>query len=311
MSDNTLYFLSFPLSTMKSHFKLHTLIILSILLAGCTKELDTFIPFDGSKISVSAIIDPAEGFIAFVSKTAPASGVQQLSELRIDGAEVILYSSSARLLVPQQEDGLFRLTDMLIAENDSFRLEITAPLLDTLRSDWVVIPPAIENPVLEEIVELDTLLPPPFNDNLVELHFSAIDPPGANRYLIELKHDANQPSRVYFDFFADFDTESCEVFNYNSIFFPDKCIENEAWGFTAIPYLQFYDNNNEIIIEPIDYVFTVRSIDENYHSYLLDLLGSDDIRGVILEPRLSTTNVRGGEGLFVASNSFKRVLRTP
>lgn len=296
---------------MKSLFKFYTLLVLSISLSGCTKELDIVIPFEGSKISVSARIDPAEGFIAFVSQTAPTSGIQQLSELSIDGAEVILYSSSDRLFVPQQGDGLFKLTDILITENDSFRIEITAPSFDTLKSDWVVIPPAIENPVLEEIIELDTLLPPPFNNDLVELHFSAIDPPGANRYLIELKHNASQPSTIFFDFFANFDTESCEVFNYNSIFFPDKCIQNEAFGFTTIPYLQFFDNNDERITEPIEYVFTVKSIDQNYHNYLLDQLNLDDIRGVILEPRISTTNVRGGEGLFVASNSFRRILRTP
>ncbi len=289
---------------------LATIFIFCVLFSRCTKVLDTNIPFEGSKISVSARIDPAEGFVAFVNKTALPTGDQTLSELTLLGAQVILYSSSTAFSVPAQGDGFFSLTDISISENDSFRLEITAPLLDTLRSKWVVVPPAIEAPILEEIIELDTIAPAPFTYNKVELHFSGIDPLGDNKYLIEVTHNARFPSPILFDFFADFDSESCEVFNFNSIFFPDRCITDEAWNFRLVPDL-FLFNFSSQRVEFEDYIFVVRSIDENYFNYQLDRLNLDDIRGVILEPRISTTNVIGGEGLFVASNSFRRVLSRP
>jgi hypothetical protein len=259
---------------------------------------------------VGARIDPAEGFIAFVNKTAPPTGDQTLSELALPGAQVILYSSSAVFSVPAQGDGFFSLTNIPISENDSFRLEITAPLLDTLRSKWVVIPPAIEAPILEEIIELDTIVPAPFTYNRVELHFSGIDPSGDNKYLIEVTHNVRFPSLILFDFFADFDSESCEVFNFNSIFFPDRCITDEAWNFRLVPDLFLFNFSGQRV-EFEDYIFVVRSIDENYFNYQLDRLNLDDIRGIVLEPRTSVTNVTGGEGLFVASNSFRQVLTRP
>jgi hypothetical protein len=297
---------------MKLHSNIFSIILIFIaLLSGCTSViLDTNIPFEGSKISVSARIDPAEGFTAFVNKTAPPTGDQNLNELTLIGAQVTLFSSSAMFSVPAQGDGFFSLMDIPIRENDSFRLEITAPLLDTLRSKWVVIPPAIEAPLLEEIIQLDTVFPAPFTENTVELHFSGIDPPGDNKYLIEVTHNARFSSTILFDFFADFDSESCEVFNFNSIFFPDRCFSNEAWNFKLVPDLFLITFSGERI-EFEDYIFVVRSIDENYFNYQLDRLNLDDVRGIILEPRPSVTNVTGGEGLFVASNSFRRVLTRP
>ncbi|WP_245748673.1 DUF4249 family protein [Neolewinella agarilytica] len=272
--------------------------------------MDTNIPFEGPRISVTARIDPSEGFTAFVNQTAPPTGDQTLSTLTLPEAQVILYSSSEAFFVNSQGDGFFSLTNIPISESDSFRLEIIAPNLDTLKSKWVIIPPGIEDPFLEEIIELDTIVPDPFTYNRVRLNFSGIDPPGDNKYLIEVTHNVNFSSTLFFDFFADFDSESCEVFNFNSIFFPDICFTNEAWEFTLVPDLFLFTFGGQRL-EFEDYIFVVRSIDENYFNYQLDRLNLDDLRGIILEPRASVTNVTGGEGLFVASNSFRRVLARP
>ena len=57
-----------------------------------------------------------------------------------------------------------------------------------------------------------------------------------------------------------------------------------------------------------EFVFVVRLLEVTYWSFLRDRQNLDDIRGSILEASSpSISNLEGGYGMFLASNSFLRV----
>jgi hypothetical protein len=290
--------------------KYGVLLFLVSLFTACTKTLDLNLPFEGPQISVVASIDAAEGVSAFVSRTAPPTGTHLVDELRLTNATVSVFDEDGNeFTVPHRGLGFYELSSLVVEQGKQYRLAVSSAGLETLRSDWVRIPKAVIEPNLEVLITLDTLQPI-FLFHTVELLFNGADPSGDTYYLIDVYPDIVNHRTLIYTFLADFDARFCEVAFFQSPFFPDNCIQESTFSFEYIPRINVFDDAGErVSLERL--VFALRSIDETYYNFLRDKLALDGQTGVILEPRPSTTNVSGGVGVFLASNSFVEVVAVP
>jgi hypothetical protein len=290
--------------------KYGVLLFLVSLFTACTKTLDLNLPFEGPQISVVASIDAAEGVSAFVSRTAPPTGTHLVDELRLTNATVSVFDEDGNeFTVPHRGLGFYELSSLVVEQGKQYRLAVSSAGLETLRSDWVRIPKAVIEPNLEVLITLDTLQPI-FLFHTVELLFNGADPSGDTYYLIDVYPDIVNHRTLIYTFLADFDARFCEVAFFQSPFFPDNCIQESTFSFEYIPRINVFDDAGErVSLERL--VFALRSIDETYYNFLRDKLALDGQTGAILEPRPSTTNVSGGVGVFLASNSFVKVVAVP
>lgn len=283
---------------------------LATLFTTCTKTVDLNLPFEGPQISVVASIDPAEGVNAFVSRTAPPTGTHLLDDLRLTNASVSVFDEDGNeFTVPHSGVGFYESASLVVEQGKRYRLEVSSAGLETLRSDWVRIPKAVLEPSLDFTITLDTRNTL-FLSHTLEMEFSGTDPSGDTYYLIDAYPDIEDNRTLIYTFLADFDARFCEVAFFNNPFFPDNCIQESTFSFEYIPRINVFDDAGErVSLERL--VFALRSIDEAYYNYQRDKLELDGQTGVILEPRPSTTNVTGGVGVFLASNSFVEVIDVP
>jgi hypothetical protein len=290
--------------------KYGVLLFLVSLFTACTKTIDLNLPFEGPQISVVASIDAAEGVSAFVSRTAPPTGTHLVDELRLTNATVSVFDEDGNeFTVPHRGLGFYELSSLVVEQGKQYRLAVSSAGLETLRSDWVRIPKAVIEPNLEVLITLDTLQSI-FLFHTVELLFNGADPSGDTYYLIDVYPDIVNHRTLIYTFLADFDARFCEVAFFQSPFFPDNCIQESTFSFEYIPRINVFDDAGErVSLERL--VFALRSIDETYYNFLRDKLELDGQTGAILEPRPSTTNVSGGVGVFLASNSFVKVVAVP
>jgi hypothetical protein len=290
--------------------KYGVLLFLVSLFTACTKTIDLNLPFEGPQISVVASIDAAEGVSAFVSRTAPPTGTHLVDELRLTNATVSVFDEDGNeFTVPHRGLGFYELASLVVEQGKQYRLEVSSAGLETLRSDWVRIPKAVLEPNLDFTITLDTRNTI-FPSHTIEMDFSGTDPSGDTYYLIDVYPDIVNHRTLIYTFLADFDARFCEVAFFQSPFFPDNCIQESTFSFQYIPQITVFDDAGErVSLERL--VFALRSIDETYYNFLRDKLALDGQTGVILEPRPSTTNVSGGVGVFLASNSFVEVVAVP
>lgn len=278
---------------------------------ACSKTVDLNLPFNGPQIAVVAHIDPAEGVRAFVSQTVAPTGEYLIEELKITNASVIVFDEEGNgTSVPQIRPGFYELPSLVVETGRRYRIEISATSLDTLRSEWVRIPNAVVEPVLESVIMLDER-DFGFPNHEIDLFFSGIDPVGDTYYLTEVFLDRVNGIDPGYRFFADFDTRFCESENYNLQFFPDNCMQEDTFSYRYDPNINVINDEGTARVSMEEIVFALRSIDETYYSYLRDKLRLDGETGAILEARPSTTNVTGGVGVFLASNSFLEVVAVP
>ncbi len=278
------------------------------LLTACTKEVDYNYDFPGDAIAVVARIDPAEGVTAYVTRGVPPQGTFDLPELTLPDARVeVVTEEGTRLRADFVSGAEFRYpVDSAITAGRRYRLEVTHPDYPPVVSEWVTIPSVIPDVVIERRGATD-----PFSGNEVsELSFTGLDSTGTDYYLVESYPAGSYRAHFQVRLNADFDTEFCELYNYHlpyGIFFPDLCFNGEDWSFTlAVDEKEFLGGNSPVVYD--QFVFAVRHIDATYWSYQLDRLNLDDIRGSILEAiSPSTSNVIGGYGVFLASNSIVRL----
>lgn len=288
-----------------------TLLSLLPFTIACSKTVELNLPFDGPQIAVIANIDPVEGIRAFVSQTAPPTGEFIFDELRISNATVTVFNEEGTASVlPLLRPGFYSLPSFNTEAGQRYRLEVSAAGLDTLRSEWVAIPEAVVAPNLEVTITLDERNIR-FLRHEVELVFTGTDPVGETYYLTEAYLDIENGIDPSYVFFADFDTPFCELEEYNYPFFPDNCIQDDIFNFQYDPNINVINDEGTERVPLGEIVFALRSIDENYYNYLRDKLSLDGETGAILEARPSTTNVTGGVGVFLASNSFLEVVEVP
>lgn len=291
--------------------KICMVLLLLCLLTRCSKTIDLNLPFEGPQIAVVGHIDPAEGVVAFVSRTAPPTGTHEINEIQLTDATVTVYDEQGNpTIIPHDVEGYYRSSSLVVDQGERYRLETSAEGLDTLRSEWVEIPEAVIQPNLSTILKFDTSRSVRFVEE-VALHFEGIDPAGEHFYLAEAYRTDRYGLGMIYEFFADFDTQFCEVERFNRQFFSDKCIQEDSFTFTYIPRVDQFPTFAGEPAPPDQFAFAFRSIDENYYSYQRDRLRLDGQTGVILEPRPSTTNVSGGVGVFLASNSFIELVDVP
>jgi hypothetical protein len=206
--------------------------------------------------------------------------------------------------------GFYELASLVVEQGKQYRLEVSSAGLETLRSDWVRIPKAVLEPRLDFTITLDTTRNPLLLHHTIELDFNGTDPSGDTYYLLDVYADMVNHRTLIYTFLADFDARFCEVAFFKNPFFPDNCIQESTFSFEYIPRINVFDDAGErVSLERL--VFALRSIDETYYNFLRDKLELDGQTGAILEPRPSTTNVSGGVGVFLASNSFVEVVAVP
>ena len=289
--------------------KLWFLTLIALCVASCTKEVGYRYDFPGDAIAVSARIDPAEGVVAFVTRGVPPQGSFNIPDLALPNAEVeVVREDGIRLAADFVEGAEFFLPpDTAIVAGRRYRLEVSHPDYPPVTSEWVTIPAAIP----EAMVSRSDGLDPDSNDELSILSFTATDPVGSNYYLIEVYPAGYPTSQFQNRFDAAFSAEFCEFYNYHpatGVFFPDLCFEGGKWELTmAVTDKEFLFQSSPIAYS--DFVFVIRHLDGTYWSHLQDRLNLNDIRGTILEASApSTSNVMGRYGVFLALNSFVRVL---
>jgi hypothetical protein len=291
--------------------KILTLVLVIPFIAACSKTVDLALPFNGPQIAVVAHIDPTGGIRAFVTKTAAPTGEFLIEELQISNATVTVFDEEGNAsLVPPLRPGFYELPSFNAVTAQRYRLEISAAGLDTLRSEWVVIPERVVAPDLEVIITLDEPIIG-FPNHEANLFFSGIDPVGDTYYFTRVFLDREGGIDPGFEFFADFDTRFCEAQQYNYFFFPDNCMQEDTFSFQYNPNINVINDQGTERVSMEEVVFALRSIDENYYNYQRDKLRLDGETGAILEARPATTNVTGGVGVFLASNSFLEVVEVP
>ena len=285
---------------------LYAVLCLQFLLA-CTKEVTYSYDFPGKAIAVVARIDPTEGFTAYVTQGVPPQGSYALEDLIIDDAVVeVVSDDGTRLQAAYEGDARYQAeSNSSFESNRRYRLEITHPDYPKVISDWVIIPSPIEAASLERQTRVDNNK----NQEVTDLFFSGEDLDGEDFYLVEVYADGGSQPQFQVELSADFDSEFCELYNYhppNGIFFRDLCFDNESFNFT----LTLEENEFQVSGAPFTYdsfVFAIRHLDSTYYNFQLDRLNLDDIRGTILEASSpSTSNLTGGYGVFLASQSFVR-----
>ncbi len=278
------------------------------LLTACTKEVDYNYDFPGDAIAVVARIDPAEGVIAYVTRGVPPQGTFNLPELTLPDARVeVMTEEGTRLRANFVSGAEFRYpVDSVITAGRRYRLEVTHPDYPPVVSEWVTVPPAISDVTIERRTRVDQNI----GQEVTDLSFTASDPLGSDYYLIEAYPSGSYDFQLQVELKADFDTEFCELYDYhppNGIFFRDICFDGEKLDFLlTVEGEEFLYPGSPIQYD--HFVFAVRHLDPVYWAYQLDNLNLDDIRGSILEAiSPSTSNVTGGYGVFLASNSIVRL----
>jgi hypothetical protein len=274
------------------------------LLTACIKEVDYLFTFPGDAMAVVARIDPAEGVTAYLTRGVPPLGEHVLTDLVVDDALVeVIRRSGERSRLRYRGDARYNLPDAsFVQAGEQYRLEVSHPDYDTIVSEWVTIPRPIENVVIEQELELDEEM-----ETISRLQVSATDPRGENYYLFEVVADAWNRPQFDLNLDAAFDSEFCEFYDYHppyGIFFEDACFDRGEFELRAVVKLDGVLNLPPEVLYS-NYLIILRHIDPTYYAYQLDRRALEDNRGTILEaPSPSTSNVSGGYGVFLASNSI-------
>jgi len=280
------------------------LLLLMVSVFGCTKEVTYNYDYPGDAIAVVARIDPASGLQAFVTRSVPPLDEYETSTLLLPDAVVEVINEAGERTIANYLDGAeFEIIQPgLVAAGQRWKLEVSHPDYPTVISNWVTIPAEISDATLVQSFSND----PSSQELVTNIEFSGRDAPGKNFYLVESY--PVMPLKAQFQIRVDavFDSEFCEFYNYhppNSIFFPDICFDEETLNFRMTPDVKEF----QFSYDYDRYVFAVRHISETYYNFQLDRLNLDDLRGTILEASPSITNVTGGFGVFLASNSVERI----
>lgn len=285
---------------------------LAITLPACQKEEVFRVDgFDPPVLAISARIDPVSGFEASIVRTLPPTEEESfpIEELYVDDAEVtIINQTTGDVFTAENElNGRYSFHDTsAIKFGDCYVLSVLHPDFPAATSAEVCIPAA------PQVQRFTTTVEPYQNTGIgiPKINFSINDRSGPSYYLINVATTELNPRSVSIFSIANIDLEFCEYYDSHDpygIFFTDACFEQKEANFSLYAQIE-----NRFAEDPINEIeVTISTTTYDYFRYLENFLNLDDIRGWIVEPVSSYTNITNGIGVFAATNSVKHRVDVP
>jgi Domain of unknown function (DUF4249) len=283
------------------------LFFLSLL--SCSKE-SAFIPKElPTMLFVRAHIDPLLGVDILVSKAISTGDTIAIRDLLVTNAKVSLIDEQNNLsIIPHSINGKYLKdsTGLKILAGKKFQLKVEVTSIGTVLSDWIVIP---------ELIKLDTLgfaLDGGSNGNspTASGHLEFKDNNTSNDYyLLRAAAIVEGQTPQYPNWYIHI-SDLCQTSGDY-----DVCFDETCFGNNTLYRIEMY-SDTEIFIESMngnkaikEFYFYFGKVSQSYYDFTSSLNQPEDWDNGFVEPKKTYTNIKGGFGVFFASNTVQRKVK--
>jgi hypothetical protein len=288
---------------MPSNFKILYLFLL-FFTCHCTVEKE-FIPiYSSPTLFIRGQIDPNLGVNIFVSKALSTGDTVAIKDLLIKNANISLIDEQNKISqIPFVSDGkYFRdSTGLKIGTGRKFQIKVEVPEFGIAISDWIEIPNLIK------MDEIDFGLDGGNNGESATASgsFQFKEPKNtSDHYLLRMYGviDGIAPISASCEVRI---SDLCEILHRNG----DTCFDDTCLGDTELysgeiyadaeSYFPALDKNKKYK----EVVFVFGKANKSYYDFLNSLNQPEEWEKGLSEPKKSFTNIKGGFGIFFASNT--------
>ncbi len=272
------------------------LILITFIFSACAKDsnLNYNITYDGDKIVLNGSIDPTEGCIIAVSKSAPPSGTYGLNRFDVDSVKVSLIEDGTTIILLQSMgSGVFKSENFKPKIGHSYTIKASVSALASVESETVIIPDTVQISSLK-IENADSLKGCSFRFTLVDKSLNQ-----RSYYRINV---SVPDGKSIFQEFKDvsLDIKDCDFDNSNNTaYFSNKCFSNKN---IELNYAVSWGNDKKTYKEV---TLEIASTSKEYLNYINSLQQPVGLFNGILEPLSIYSNIKNGYGIFYAKNAKK------
>jgi Domain of unknown function (DUF4249) len=250
-------------------------------------------------------IDPDFGAEVLVTKAVSTSDTVYLKDLLMRNASVYIADEAGkRQRVPPEKDGRYKIgpEGLELKTGVKYRIEVSVPGLPEAVSEWVAIP---------ELIVPDTLwakINGKGYSAILENNLEFEDQnPGRDHYFLSILGHYNQITEPTFNNIFNA-VQVCEAqYGLEEIAFDDRCLNGQGRAVCQITcYAVFSRSGQNDFYQRVTYRFGKSS--PEYQAYLLSLERPVDWDYALLEPPVTFSNIKGGLGVFFATNTRAKTI---
>jgi hypothetical protein len=294
---------------------LFNILIISILLFSCEKELDIDLPYDGDKLVVFGVLCPDKIITIKLTKTVPPTGLNELGE-GVNNAIVKLFEEGkmVEILKYTSKGDYVSPSNFMPKVGKKYYIEAKAEGFPEITSEPEIIPSKVQSIDFtfgEDITSPVSAGTPAkrlvleFDDDISETDFYAIIPEVSSKDRILVVNAFNLARN--FGSPAD----ACGFDGNGNIFcYTDVCFSGKAKSKIGVEIkgglqgkdfdFQNPDTYNKKDADKI--IFRIRKITKNYYDYILTDGELDGIFKAFVPTISRQSNIKGGYGVLVAYN---------
>jgi Domain of unknown function (DUF4249) len=288
-----------------NNIRLISFIFFTIVLFSSCDKTKLFEPnqINEPRIFVKARLDIDSGIAVYLSKTISGGDTFLLENLKIRNATVILEDVNGnRTNVPNIGENVHKLdtTGLGIVAGRKFKLEVSALGFPNIESDWVEIPTMAK-------VSNVSFAPQSAGSDLARgvIRFED-DAQSEDTYFMKLNgiSGSYQPGTMDHTFYT---LQICDITNQiyadSDVLIKDDCINgsNQAeFSVRSYLYVNIAETQDRLPADAVLISFGKAS--PTYYDYIFSLIQPEDIEKGLAEPKPTFTNIKGGFGVFYATN---------
>lgn len=294
------------------------LVVIVFFASSCNRELDINPPFEGEKLVVNACISNIDGVNVQLTFSANPVGTFLVDKVRsVDDATVSLFENNTLLAVLEYEsNGNYTMPNnisLIPSPGSNYRIEVVSAQYGEAQSSNVEFP-EITNVTYSRLVNIGSE-PGTGSQKSQGLLKFMLDVSAYNNRFVELIINSAQEDGMYSrnpdDDITDNFSNPCEVESRYGKVISTGC------GVTSHDTLQLifdiqYLASNASAAEILDYddlELLVNSVSQEYFDYIGSMnyfIDTDADMGLVFgvpEPKIIKSNIKGGYGVFYASNT--------